>query len=168
MQWIYLLTGTIMGVISVYHLFTHKHRKSTQDYVIYRLNDRKKIPTDSKAYKRSIMAAYGVLFLSVFLFVEIFNNFFNATILFFIIFILGTYVLVTLDRIFEIQGEALIFAGYHARWGKIRSVQWGKKKKNKSQLIMELGKGQKIKTYIRNDEADELENVLSNYVYFEK
>jgi hypothetical protein len=168
MQWIYLCTGTIMGAISIYHLFTHKHRKSTNDYVIHQLNDPKKIRTGSRPYKFSIGAAYLVLFLTIFLYVEIFNNFFTATILFFIILLLGAYVLITIDRIFEIQGEAIIFAGYHARWGKIRHIAWGKKKKNRTQLIMELGKGQKIKTTIDNNETEELEDILSNYVHFEK
>jgi len=168
MQWIFLLTGMIMGTISVYHLFTHQHRKARNDYIIYQLNDPKKVLTGSFAYKLSLIAAYIVLFLNIFLLIATFNNFNNAVILFFIILILGGYILLTIDRIFELHGEAIIFAGYHARWGKIRSITWGKKKKNRTQLIMVLAKGQKIKTTIINERVDELEEILSNYVYFEK
>ncbi|WP_280769338.1 hypothetical protein [Salipaludibacillus daqingensis] len=168
MQWLFLFTGIIMGAISIYHLFTDKHRKSSNDYTIYKLDDPKKIQTGSRPYKLSIIAAYLVLFLTIFLYIEVFNNIFNATILFFVVLILGAYVLITIDRIFEIHGEAIIFAGYHARWGKIRSIAWGKKRKDRTQLIMILAKNQKIKTTIANERVEELEEILSNYVHFEK
>jgi hypothetical protein len=168
MQWIFLLTGMIMGTISIYHLFTHIHRKARQDYIIYQLDDPKKVQTGSIRYKISIISAYIVLFLNIFLLIQVFTNFSNAAILFFIILVLGGYVLITIDSIFEMHGEAIVFAGYHARWGKIRTIAWGKKKKKRTQLIMILAKGQKIKTTIANERKDELEEILSNYVHFEK
>lgn len=168
MQWIFLFTGTVMAVISIYHLFTHKHRKSSNTYIIHQLKDKRKTTTESFVYKQSIIVAYIVIFLTVFLFMEVFNSVFNAFLLFLAILILGGYVLITLDRVFEIQRDAIIFSGYHAKWGKIRSLQWGKKKKNRRKLIMELAKGQKIRTTIQNSEADELEEILSNYAHFEK
>ncbi|UCZ52043.1 hypothetical protein LGQ02_14450 [Bacillus shivajii] len=168
MQWLYLFFATILGVVSLYHLFTHQRRKNTNDYVLFNLKDSKKISTSSTLYKFSVIFAYTVLFVNVFFYVEIFQSFERATILFMIVFVLGTTVLITLDKTFEVRGQALVFAGYHVQWGKIRSLKWGKKGSKRTKLIMELDKGTKIKTSIANEETDEVEELLSNYTYFEK
>ncbi len=139
-----------------------------RDYVIFNLKDPKKISTSSKLYKVSVVFAYILLFVNIFFYVEIFQSFERATILIMIIFFLGITVLIALDKIFEVRGHALVFAGYHVQWGKIRSLKWGKKRSKKTQLIMELDKGTKIKTSIRNDEKEKVEELLSNYTYFEK
>ncbi|MBU9721862.1 MULTISPECIES: hypothetical protein [Bacillaceae] len=168
MHWLYLFTSTILGVIAIYHLFAHKRRETMQDYVIYELKDKRKLGTSSKTYKFSIWSSYIVLILNLFIIIELFRSFQTATILFLIILPLGLFVLITLDRVFEVRGNALIFAGYHTQWGKIRSIKWGKQRAHRTKLIMELDKGTKINTTIANEEKEELESLLSNYVYFEK
>ncbi|SDZ02758.1 hypothetical protein SAMN05421736_105135 [Evansella caseinilytica] len=169
MQWLYLFLGTILAVISMYHLFTHKKRKAAiNDYIVYELKEKGKISTDSKVYRISVFCAYIVILLAVLLYIEIFRSFTAATIVFVLIFLLGVFVLLVLDRLFELRGDALIFAGYHAKWGIIRHVKWGKQRGKRRALIMELDKGTKIRTSIANEEAEELEEVLSNYVHFEK
>ncbi|MDG5789212.1 hypothetical protein QA612_17270 [Evansella sp. AB-P1] len=168
MLWLYLFLGTIFAVISLYHLFAHKQRKTTSDHILYTLKDSKKINSTSKLYKLSIYFSYVVILLTILLYVEVFRNYVAATILFIILMPFGIFTLVVLDRLFEIRGDAIVFSGYHARWGKIRHITWGKKYKNRRKLIMELDKGTKITTAIPNEEQDELEDVLSNYVHFEK
>ncbi|WP_147803549.1 hypothetical protein [Alkalicoccus halolimnae] len=168
MHWLYLLTAVVMSVISIYHLFTDRFRRLSGSPSVYKSTDTRRLHTDSTMYKLSLYSCYFVILLSIFLFIEVFNNFMTATLLFIVVFLLGLNVLLTLDRVFEIQGEAVIFAGYHAKWSKIKSIQWGKKKRRGRQLIMELSKGQKIKTTIADKEQNTIEDILSDYVYFEK
>ncbi|MBM7097680.1 hypothetical protein JSY36_18250 [Bacillus sp. H-16] len=169
MRWLYLFLGTIMAVIALYYIFTHKQRNSTQDYVIYTPEkDDKKIHTGTKLYKVALYFSYAVLLLTILLYVEIFRSFEMSTLIFALQLPLGIAVLVSLDKIFEIRGHGIVFAGYQANWGKIRQIGWGKKRRNRTQLIMELDKGTKIKTTIANEEKAQLEELLENYVTFDK
>ncbi len=168
MPWLYLFTAVVMSVIAIYHLFSDRFRRLNRQTAVFRTSDPRKLHTESLVYKMSVYSCYIVLILSVLLVIEVFNNFLTATLLFIAVFITGLYILLTLDRVFEIQGEGVVFAGYHARWSKIRSMKWGKTKKSRRQLIMELDKGQKIKTMISEKEQDTVEEILSDYTYFEK
>ncbi|WP_026690333.1 hypothetical protein [Alteribacter aurantiacus] len=169
MRWIYLFLGTVLAVIALYYIFTHKQRNAYDDYVIYTPEkDRKKIHSGSKLYKVALYFSYAVLLLTILLYVEIFRSFELSTIIFAILFPLGLTVLVSLDKLFEIRGQGIVFAGYQANWGKIRQIGWGKKRKNRTQLIMELDKGTKIRTSIANEEKEQLEELLENYVTFDK
>lgn len=168
MQWLYLLTAVVMTILAVYHLFTDRFRKLSGNTILFELKDPKKISTSSLIYKSSVYSCYIVFLLSIFLFIEVFNNFVTATILFAVVFLLGLFILLTLDRVFQVQGDAVIFAGYHAKWSKIRIIKWGKQYRNRRQLIMELEKGQRIKTTVPNEEKQRLEDFLADYVYVEK
>ncbi|PYZ97395.1 hypothetical protein CR205_01985 [Alteribacter lacisalsi] len=169
MRWIYLFLGTVLAVISLYYIFTHKQRKAFQDYVIYTPeNDNKKIGTGTKLYKAALYMSYVVLILVLVLYVEIFRSFETSTIVFILMVIFGGSVLLTLEKLFEVRGQGIVFAGYQANWGKIRQIGWGKKRSKRTQLIMELDKGTKIKTTIANEEKEQLEELLENYVTFDK
>ncbi|MBU9711437.1 hypothetical protein [Evansella tamaricis] len=168
MPWLYLFCSTIFGVIAIYHLFAHRRREMMNDYVIYETKDPRKISTSSRIYKISLWSSYLILLLNLLLLLEIFRDFQRATLLFLMIFPIGLFILITLDRVFEVRGNALIFAGYHTQWGKIRLIKWGKQGGKRTKLIMELDKGTKIKTTIDNDERSSLEEILSNYTHFEK
>ncbi|NJP36806.1 hypothetical protein [Alkalicoccus luteus] len=167
MQWLYLFTGVVASVIAIYHLFTDRLRRLRGAETTFTPDDTKKISTHSTIYKISVYSCYLVLILSIVLFVEVFNSFQNATILFVFIFALGLFILLTLDRVFEIQGDALIFAGYHARWSTVQKICWGRQKSSRRQLIMELAKGQKIKTTIANEAKEDVEETLAIYCHFE-
>ncbi|TMW71523.1 hypothetical protein [Alteribacter natronophilus] len=169
MRWIYLFIGTVLAVISLYYIFTHKQRNAFQDYVIYTPeNDDKKIGTGTKLYKAALYLSYVVLILALVLYVEVFRSFETSTIIFILMLLTGGAVLLTLEKLFEIRGQGIVFAGYQANWGKIRQIGWGKKRRRRTQLIMELDKGTKIKTTIANEEKDQLEELLENYVTFDK
>ncbi|SDN60979.1 hypothetical protein [Alkalicoccus daliensis] len=168
MQWLYLITAVVMSILAVYHLFTDRFRKLSGNTVLFELDDPKKISTSSIIYKSSIYACYIVFLLSILLFMQLFTNFTTATLLFVVVFLLGMFILLTLDKVFQVQGDAVIFAGYHAKWSKIRIIKWGKQRRHRRQLIMELVKGQRIKTTVPNEEKQRLENFLADYVYVEK
>ncbi|CAM3826985.1 hypothetical protein [Alkalicoccus chagannorensis] len=168
MQWLYLLTAVIMSIISIYHLFTDRVRRINGSEVFFTPDDAQKVSTSSLRYKISLLCSYVVILLSVFLIIEVFNNFVAASILAVLVFAAGTFILLTLDKVFQLQGDAIVFAGYHAKWSKIRVIKWGRARKNRQQLIMELQKGQKIKTTIADEAKEEVEEVLSSYVHFEK
>ncbi|WP_096435798.1 hypothetical protein [Alteribacter populi] len=169
MRWLYLFFGTVLAVIALYYIFTHKQRKASQDYVIYTLeNDHKKIHTGMKMYKVALSFSYVVLLLTVMLYLEVFRSLETATMVFSLLLPLGVTVLIFLDKIFEIRGDGIVFAGYQARWGKIRKIGWGKQRRQRTQLVMELDKGTKIKTSISNKEKPQLEELLENYVTFNK
>ncbi len=168
MIWFYLFFSAVFGIVSFYHIFQHR-RRGEQLHVstLHTLKDPWKITTQSKYYRISIPIAYLILILNVILLVEAFRNFYTATILILIILALGVFVLTVLDRIFEVREDAVIMAGYHARFGRVRNIRWGKKGKDRTGLIMELDRGTKISTSVPNDEKKALEEVLSEYVYFE-
>ncbi|QKS71809.1 hypothetical protein FLK61_34630 [Paenalkalicoccus suaedae] len=167
MEWLYLFTAAVMGAISLYHLFTHRHRKNQNDMIIYTPQDKKKLSTTSSTYKASVIAAWAVIILSFVLVIEVFISFTIASALFFTVLALGAFVLMTLDRIFQVQGDALIFAGYYAKWGRIQFLEWGKKRGNRRQLIMTLAKGQRIKTTVDEKHKAEIEDLLKDYVSFQ-
>ncbi|AOM83440.1 hypothetical protein [Salisediminibacterium beveridgei] len=168
MQWLFLFTAAVVSAVSVYHLFTHKHRENSTDDSFFSLNDPRKLTVASKTYKWSVRAAYLALPVGLILTLETFNNFALAFFLFLLQLFIGTFILVTLDRVFELYGGAIVFAGFHAKWTRVREFRWGKSFGTRRQLIMETTKGQKIKTKIAQEDQERVEDILSDFAHFEK
>ncbi|WP_078595235.1 hypothetical protein [Evansella clarkii] len=163
MYLLYFIFGTIFALIAVYHIFSHRKRIRANDEILYTLKDPGKLSSRSVYYALTIPFSYIILFLVIFMYLAIFTSFYTATLLFFIIFSFGIYVLLTIDRTFELRTNSLLFAGYHAPWSRIRCLTWGKRGKKRTKLIMELDKGTKIKTSIANEETEDLEKILVDY-----
>ncbi|ADH99007.1 hypothetical protein [Salisediminibacterium selenitireducens] len=168
MEWLFLFTAGVVSAVAVYHLFTHKHRENSGDQSFFSLTDPRKLTVASKTYKASVYAGYAALPIGLVLVLETFNNFVMAFLLFLIQLFIGSFILVTLDRVFEIYGGAIVFAGFHAKWSRVKEFRWGKKTTGRRQLIMETTKGQRIKTKIAPEDQERVEEVLSDFAYFEK
>ncbi|MBB5174353.1 hypothetical protein [Texcoconibacillus texcoconensis] len=167
LAWFYLFYIAIMGSLALYHLSTHKQRNNSESDVIYLLKDTKKIHTESKMYRTSIISAYVVLGLSLVILFEMFRNTDTTALLFLLLIPVSFHVLFTLDKLFEVRSDRVIFSGYQAHWHKIRQIGWLKKQDKFSTLMMELNKGTKIRIKIPKSETKELEKVLKQYVQFE-
>ncbi|PRO64868.1 hypothetical protein [Alkalicoccus urumqiensis] len=167
MQWLYFVTAVLAFVLALYHLFSHRHRVNNQETRIYSLKHSSHIDTDSTRYMWSVRAARVMPVTALFLILMLFQSFPAATVLFALTAALGLFVLLTLDKTFEVQDGGVVFAGYHARWNAVKSIYWGRKRPGKKQLVMELQKGQRITTFVSDKDAEDVQKIISAYTFFD-